>query len=122
MGGIQKRLRRTVEEFESKFKDAIFGFVCDVADPIAVKNFVDSAAESLGSIRIAIPNAGVAGMYGPFDHIPYDDVAPNANLVIGTILLGTLHTVSAVLPYMIQQKYGRIITLTGGGANRPSPH
>lgn len=121
-GRNQDTVQATVDEFTQKFQNFIFGFPCDVADPIAVKNFVDSAAESLGSIRIAVPNAGVAGMYGPFDHIPYDQVAPNANLVISTILLGTLYMVSAVLPHMIQQKYGRIITLTGGGADRPLQH
>ncbi|OLS15702.1 MAG: 3-ketoacyl-ACP reductase [Promethearchaeota archaeon CR_4] len=44
------------------------------------------------------------------------------DLVIGTILRGTLNSISAVLPYMIQQKYGRIVTLSGGGANRPLTH
>src|SRR5271157_3840497 len=121
-GRNEQTVNDTVAEFAEKYKDAITGFACDVTDPDSVKDFVDSAASALGSIRIAIPNAGVAGMYGPFDHIPYDELSANESLVIGTILMGTMNTVAAVLPYMIQQKYGRIITLSGGGADRPLTH
>ncbi|MHA2287886.1 MAG: SDR family oxidoreductase [Promethearchaeota archaeon] len=34
-------------------------------------------------------------------------------------MIGIINSISAALPQMITQKYGRIITLSGGGADRP---
>jgi short-subunit dehydrogenase len=45
-------------------------------------------------------------------------VFSEALAVIGTNLIGIINSVSAVLPQMIKQKYGRIVTLSGGGASR----
>jgi NAD(P)-dependent dehydrogenase (short-subunit alcohol dehydrogenase family) len=113
---------KTVDEFRIKFRDKILGFPCDVADTTSVKIFVDRVASQFGSVRILVANAGLAGLYGPFANIPYDQLGPNIDAVIGTILRGTLNTISAVLPHMIKQKYGRIVALSGGGADRPLTH
>jgi len=76
-------------------------------------------AGELGSIRILVANAGLNGMYGPFVYVPWDELVEVEDITIGTILKGTIQTVAAVLPHMIEQKYGRIITLCGGGVERP---
>ncbi len=110
---------KTVEEFKAKFGNAILGFPCDVADTASVQKFVENAASQLGSVRILVANAGTAGLYGPFANLPQDQLSHNMDLVIGTILRGTINTIAAVLPHMIKQKYGRIVTLSGGGADRP---
>jgi len=118
----EENVTNTVEELKGKFGNAIVGFPCDVADASSVKSFVDTIAKTFGSIRILVANAGIAGLYGPFVKIPYDQLGQNMDLVLGTILRGTLNSIAAVLPYMIQQKYGRIVTLSGGGAGRPLTH
>jgi NAD(P)-dependent dehydrogenase (short-subunit alcohol dehydrogenase family) len=118
----ESNVAKTVDEFRVKFGDSILGFPCDVADTTSVKTFVQRAAAQFGSIRILVANAGLAGLYGPFANIPYDQVGTNAETVIGTLLHGTIYTISAILPYMIKQKYGRIVTLSGGGADRPLTH
>ncbi len=118
----ESNVTKVVTEFKAKFGDAITGFPCDVADAVSVKNFIDNVARTFGSIRILVANAGLAGLYGPFANIPYDQLGPNMDAVIGTILRGTINTISAVLPFMITQKYGRIVTLSGGGADRPLTH
>ncbi len=114
------RVNATVAELKAKYGEGnIFGFPCDVAVPASVRDFIQKSVEALGSIRICVANAGLIGMYGPFTMIPYDQLMPDMELVIGTILMGTISTVHAVLPIMMKQKYGRIITLSGGGADRP---
>ena len=119
----EQHVNATITELSSKYTNAnIIGYPCDVADPLAVQSFTNRVAKEFGSIRILVANAGLAGMYGPFANIPYNQLAEHERSVIGTILLGTIQTISAVLPFMVQQKYGRIVTLCGGGVERPLVH
>ncbi len=109
----------TVTEFKKQFGDSVIGMPCDVSDPVAVKNFIDKTIEAFGSVRILVANAGVNLTYGPFQYLPLNQVNSDAHKIIGTNLIGALNSISAVLPQMIKQKYGRIISLSGGGADRP---
>ncbi|MHA1505364.1 MAG: SDR family oxidoreductase [Candidatus Heimdallarchaeota archaeon] len=70
-------------------------------------------------VRILVANAGLNTLYGPFECMPPKMVKENADLIIGVNLNGTINTISAVLPQMKKQEYGRLVTLTGGGADRP---
>jgi len=49
---------------------------------------------------------------------------PNAEAktTLGINLIGIINSVSAVYPQMVKQGYGRIIALSGGGAERPVEH
>jgi NAD(P)-dependent dehydrogenase (short-subunit alcohol dehydrogenase family) len=115
----ETNVNQTVAEFKNSFGDSVIGMPCDVSDPIAVKNLIDKTIEAFGSIRILVANAGVNLTYGPFQYLKADQVNSNASTIIGINLIGTLNSISAVLPQMIKQNYGRIITLSGGGADRP---
>jgi NAD(P)-dependent dehydrogenase (short-subunit alcohol dehydrogenase family) len=115
----REHVETTVNGFKERFGDRIAGFPCDVSDLDSVKTFVGQAVEVLGSVRILIANAGWVLTYGPFQYIPLDQLERYARKTIDTNLIGMINTVAAVLPHMLQQKYGRIITLSGGGADRP---
>ncbi len=112
-------VNQTLAEFKSNYGDSVIGLTCDVTDPIAVKNFVDKTIKAFDSVRILVANAGLNVTYGPLEYIPLEKANKDAHLVIGTNLIGVINTVSAVLPQMMKQGYGRIITLGGGGADRP---
>ena len=112
-------VNKTVEEFKKQFGDSVIGVPCDVSDPVTVKNLIGKTIEAFGSIRILVANAGVNITYGPFQYLPLEQVNSDANKIIGINLIGALNSISAVLPQMIKQKYGRIISLSGGGADRP---
>jgi NAD(P)-dependent dehydrogenase (short-subunit alcohol dehydrogenase family) len=112
-------VNQTVAEFKEQFGDSVIGLPCDVSDPVAVKNLIDKTIEAFGSIRILVANAGVNLTYGPFQYLPPDKVNSDAKTIIGINLIGAINSISAVLPQMIKQKYGRIIALSGGGADRP---
>jgi 3-oxoacyl-[acyl-carrier protein] reductase len=118
----ETNVNKTVAEFKKQFDDSVIGIPCDVSDPDVVKNLVDKTIEAFGSIRILVANAGVNLTYGPFQYLPPDKVYSDAKTIIGINLIGAINSVSAVLPQMIKQEYGRIIMLSGGGADRPVEH
>jgi 3-oxoacyl-[acyl-carrier protein] reductase len=115
----ETNVNQTVTEFKKQFGDSVIGIPCDVSDPVAVKNLIDKTIEAFGSVRILVANAGVNLTYGPFQYLPLDQVNSDATKIIGINLIGALNSISAVLPQMIKQNYGRIISLSGGGADRP---
>ncbi|NMC07193.1 MAG: SDR family oxidoreductase [Candidatus Lokiarchaeota archaeon] len=109
-------------DFKKQFGENVIGIPCDVADIEQCKALAKKAIDALGTIRILIANAGIEKRYGPFDHVDPDTMAADAAAIIGTNLLGTMHVISAVLPRMVAKGYGRIITLSGAGADRPMPN
>ncbi len=115
-------VNQTLSEFKEEFGDSVIGMTCDVSDPDSVKSLVDKTVNSFGSIRILVANAGINLTYGPFEYIPLEKVNVDAKAVIGINLIGIINSVATVLPHMISQGYGRIITLSGGGADRPIEH
>lgn len=118
----EEHVKNTLAEFKEKYGDSVVGMKCDVSDPIAVKSVVDETIKNFGSVRILVANAGINLEYGPFEHIPLEKVNADAKTVIETNLIGVINSISAVLHHMIKQEYGRIITLGGGGADRPIEH
>ena len=118
----EDKVSQTLTELKAQFGDNVIGVVCDVSDPLAVQNLVDKTIEAFGGVRILVANAGFNLSYGPFDCFSLEAANKEANLVIGTNLIGVINSISAVLPHMKKQGYGRIITLAGGGADRPLEH
>jgi 3-oxoacyl-[acyl-carrier protein] reductase len=115
----EEHVNNTVSEFASEFGDSVIGFPCDVSKPENLKNLVDKAIAAFGSIRILVANAGLETNYGPFEYMPPEMVYETAKTVIGVNLIGMINSIAAILPQMKKQKYGRIVTLSGGGAERP---
>ncbi len=109
----------TLSELKPEFGSSIIGFPCDVNKPEDLKNLVSKVMEAFGSIRILVANAGLEKNYGPFEYMPPEMVYENANFILGVNLIGMMNSIAAVLPQMKKQKYGRIVTLSGGGADRP---
>jgi 3-oxoacyl-[acyl-carrier protein] reductase len=116
----RENVDKTLQEFQEKFgKEQVIGSTCDVSDINSVISFTDEIIKKFGSLRIAIANAGINIKYGPFEHYPLGSVDKDAQKILATNLIGIINTTRVVLDQMKKQKYGRIITLTGGGADRP---
>jgi 3-oxoacyl-[acyl-carrier protein] reductase len=115
----ETNVNQTIAEFTKQFGDSVIGIPCDVSDLVAVGKLINKTIEAFGSIRILVANAGVNLTYGPFQYLTPVKVNSDAKTIIGINLIGAINSISAVLPQMIKQKYGRIITLSGGGADRP---
>ncbi|MHA2008322.1 MAG: SDR family oxidoreductase [Promethearchaeota archaeon] len=118
----EENVKKTLVELKEEFGDSVIGMVCDVSDINALKKIVDNTINSFGSLRILVANAGVNLFYGPFEYLSLENVESYARSIIEVNLIGIINSVAVVLPQMIKQGYGRIITLSGGGAERPIEH
>ncbi len=115
----EAKVKRTVSELKEQYGKSVIGFPCDVNNPKDLKKIVEKTVELFGSVRILIANAGLNTIYGSFECLTPEMVESHAKTIISTNLMGVMNSISAVLPQMNKQKYGRIITTSGGGADRP---
>ena len=81
---------------------------CDVADAAAVQRFVALTRDELGSIDVVLNNAVYRGE-GSF--LDQSDEAWVRNIEVN--LTGPRNVCRAVLPVMIERKWGRIINFSG---------
>lgn len=82
----------------------------DVTSQVEVDEAVRKTAENFGRIDILVNNAGASSALRPFLEMTEEDWTYD----IGINLMGQMRVAKAVLPHMIEQKYGRIINTSGG--------
>jgi 3-oxoacyl-[acyl-carrier protein] reductase len=106
----------TVEEIRALGRQSA-GLTADVSDAAAVTVAVDSLAAEWGRIDIVVCNAG-GGTGRPVD-TKASEVTPDLfDLVVRRNLYGTYNTCRAVVPYMRQRNYGRIVTVSSQAGRR----
>lgn len=88
--------------------------VGDISDPVIATKIVKTAIDHFGNIDILVNNAGI-NMRTPTLEMKLDDWQK----VINVNLNGTLYCCMAVLPFMIQQKYGKIVNVSSSTAKTP---
>ena len=95
-----------VEEAASKLsaKGEIRGYVCDVSNREQVNEMVKKIAEDFGRVDILVNNAGITK-----DAQFYKMSPEQFEAVINVNLLGNFNMTKAVVPYMMEQKYGKIV-------------
>ena len=82
---------------------------CDVADEAAVRAMVAKAIETFGKIDILVNNAGIfRAHYQPFK----DQISAYWKQKIEINILGTMYCTHAVMPGMMERRYGRIINVS----------
>lgn len=86
--------------------------VCDVRDREKIFGYVAEALEKFGRIDILVNNAGgSAGLLNKLTR--FVDAEPETlDFVIDSNLKGSMHCTQAVLPSMIQNRYGKIINMS----------
>ena len=89
----------------------------DVAEEADVAAFAEFALRELGRIDILVNNAGI---YGPLGAIEEVDWAAWVR-AIEINLMGSVLFCRALLPHFKQNRSGKIIQLSGGGATNPLP-
>jgi NAD(P)-dependent dehydrogenase (short-subunit alcohol dehydrogenase family) len=97
---------------EAAAKDA------DVSHFDSVNGLVDFVIEKFARIDILV---NCAGMFGPIGPFVKNDITQWIE-TINVNLIGTVLCCRAVLPFMIAQRSGKIINLSGGGAANPHPY
>ncbi|MGQ9721905.1 MAG: SDR family NAD(P)-dependent oxidoreductase [Candidatus Jordarchaeum sp.] len=84
----------------------------DITNWEAVKSMVDNTLKEFGQIDILVNNAGV-GAYGLFADLDRKTWNPDINVNV----FGVLNCCKAVIPNMIERKYGKIVSI-GSDAGR----
>ena len=109
---------KTVEQIIALGVKAIAVY-CDITDGESVREMVNKAENEFRKIDILVNNAGGCTPPKPFMEMTEKDWMFDININ----LMGVLYATRAVLPGMIERKYGKIISiisgagLNGGGGN-----
>lgn len=112
-GNDEKLLSQLTLEIE-KLGSKCFVQLGDISNPDTAAKIVNKAKENFDRIDILVNNAGI-NMRTPTLQMPVDDW----KRVIDVNLNGTLYCCMAVLPLMIQQKYGKIVNVSSSTAKTP---
>ena len=83
------------------------GAAVDVTDAAAIQALADRAATDHGRIDILVASAGIAGSIGTV--VTYS--VEEWQQVIAVNLHGVFHCCRAILPHMMAQGYGRVVTI-----------
>jgi NADP-dependent 3-hydroxy acid dehydrogenase YdfG len=94
-----------------------YGLGCDVSDAEQVDAAVAATVERFGRLDIVVANAGV-GAYGPFLELRPEHLEE----MIDVNLKGTLYTVRAALPHLLESGEGDIVTLASEAGRRGLPY
>ena len=88
-------------------------FVADLTDEDAVQGLVDSVLRELGRIDVLVNNAGLAQTGKPFEETTLQKSAYDAWQRQIAITLNTAFLMTrAVLPGMVERRYGRIVNVS----------
>ncbi|MGE0464130.1 MAG: SDR family NAD(P)-dependent oxidoreductase [Vicinamibacterales bacterium] len=89
----------------------------DVSVMADVEALVSASIERLGGLHVLVNNAGVYGPMGALDEIDWAEWLRAMDININ----GSVLPMREVLPHFRQQRYGKIVQLSGGGATNPLP-
>jgi 3-oxoacyl-[acyl-carrier protein] reductase len=115
----EQQLFDTQSELLSKFPNQIILVKkCDVSIEKDVKEFITYSLDTFKTIHVLILNAGVYGPMGPIETVSLDEWRKSIDIN----LFGVLLPCRELIPHFKQNKYGKIIVLSGGGATNPMPN
>ena len=103
----RERAITVAESIHREYETEAIGMECDVANRDNVERAVSDTLERFGRIDILFNNAGTNR---PSRIVDMSD--EDWELVINVSLRGVFYCCRAVLPNMIKQKYGRIVSVT----------
>jgi NAD(P)-dependent dehydrogenase (short-subunit alcohol dehydrogenase family) len=98
-------------------RERVHSMVVDIVEAGAVESAAALTAEALGGIDILVANAGIAGRNDTVWQYPVDEW----RRVLDVNLTGTFHCCRAIVPLMIKQNYGRIVTVASIAGKEGNP-
>src|SRR5918997_647036 len=111
--GLVARRREPLEELAAQLPgEGHLAIPADVADAASMAG----AVERFGDVDVVVANAGITH-YRPFAQLPLDE----ARHMNDVNWLGTIHTVWAALPRMLERGRGHIVVVSSGGGVRGFP-
>jgi short-subunit dehydrogenase len=88
----------------------------DITDPASIQAATDAFAEAAGGLDLLIANAGIAH-YGPFA----EQAIEEAQQMVRVNVLGTIYTVKAGLPHLLERGVGHVVVVSSGAGLRAFP-
>ena len=80
--------------------------VADVGNAGELRSAIASIEAALGPTDVLVANAGI-GAYGTFENVEAEEM----ERLVRVNVLGTMHTIQAVIPGMISRRRGHIVTI-----------
>lgn len=117
----QTELDQVAADARKKGATEVLAIVADLTQTDEIKRVVVTAIERFGTIHVLVNNAGILGSFSPFEDLTDDEWLDVFNLNLFSVVKLT----RAVLPYMTQQQWGRIINLSSESGLQPDaamPH
>lgn len=111
------RITQTAEYLKTTYNVDVLAETCDVADETPVNNFKTKVIDHFGTCHILFANAG-----GPPPGTVQAFKTEDFKGALELNLLSTIRLVNAFLPYMKEQKWGRILANTSISVKQPIPH
>ena len=90
----------------------------DVGNSTQVQEMAKNALEEFSRIDILVNNAGAGGAGGPIHLTREEDWVKTINL----LFIGVMNCTKAILPQMLERKYGKIINIASGLGRTGSPN
>ena len=113
-----EKLHSAKKEIESISSGNIQILQGNVANVVDNKKMAQKAIELFSKIDILVANAGVYGPKGPSEEVDWEEWSE----AIDINLKGAVLSCRSVMTHMKQNRYGKIIILSGGGATKPMPY
>jgi short-subunit dehydrogenase len=111
--GLVARTREPLERLAQQLPGEHAAIEADVAEADSIAG----AISEFGDVDVLVANAGITH-YRPFAELPLDE----ARQMNDVNWLGTIHTVRAALPRMLERGRGHIVIVSSGGGVRGFPH
>lgn len=109
-----------VKEIEALGQRALY-IPTDVTDEAAVQSLVEQTVNTMGRLDILVCCAGILGKEAPF----LEQSVAQFDKVMKINLYGVYHAHQAAIPHMLEQGWGRCVTITSGarhGATNQVPY
>ena len=108
---------QTADEIRKLGRKAI-AVKADVGEKTQVNQMVSTAISEFGRIDILVNNAGAGGAGGPIHLTREEDWEKTINL----LFTGVMNCTKAVLPGMLERRYGKIVNIASGLGRTGSPN
>jgi len=107
---------RRLEKMEPLKEHGVHTVKLDVSDPESIEHGLSEVREHVGEIDILVNNAGIE-LLGPFELISMEE----GHRLLDVNLFGLLDMTRRCIPYMREQRWGRILNVTsiGGVGSMP---
>jgi 3-oxoacyl-[acyl-carrier protein] reductase len=107
---------KTAAQLESRGR--VLTQAVDVSDLAQVEAAAAATAAAFGGIDILVANAGIAGS----NHKAWEYPVAEWRRVIEIDLMGVFYCCRAVIPHMLEQRYGRIVTISSVAGKEGNPN